>query len=99
MKIQQNIGVVCVKQGLYNDAITAFEHIMDQEANFRTGFNLILCYFALGDRDKMRRTFQKLLKVDQHHEDEDKYMASSVSNLRAITLIELYCKFDTILWK
>lgn len=79
MKIQQNIGVVCVKQGLYSDAITAFEHIMDQEANFRTGFNLILCYFALGDKDKMKRTFQKLLTVDQHHNDEDKYIASNVS--------------------
>jgi intraflagellar transport protein 88 len=75
----QNIGVTFVKMGQYNDAITSFEHIMVEEGSFRTGFNLILCYFALGDRDKMKRTFQKLLTVDMKVEDDDKYTSSAVS--------------------
>lgn len=74
-KIMQNIGIVFVKMGQYNDAITSFEHIMSESPNFKTGFNLILCYFALGDREKMRRAFQKLLTVDLKLDDEDKYLA------------------------
>ncbi|XP_061176289.1 intraflagellar transport protein 88 homolog isoform X2 [Saccostrea echinata] len=72
--IMQNIGIVFVKMGQYNDAITSFEHIMQESPNFKTGFNLILCYFALGDREKMKRGFQKLLTVDLKIDDEDKYL-------------------------
>ncbi len=75
--IMQNIGIAFVKMGQYGDAITSFEHIMGDEPNFVTGFNLILCYFALGDQDKMKKTFQKLLTVDLKIDDEDKYMASA----------------------
>jgi len=78
-KIMQNIGIVFVKMGQYNDAITSFEHIMSEAPSFKTGFNLILCYFALGDREKMKRAFQKLLTVDLKVDDEDKYLTHSVS--------------------
>ena len=78
-KIMQNIGIVFVKMGQYNDAITSFEHIMSEAPSFKTGFNLILCYFALGDREKMKKAFQKLLTVDLKVDDEDKYLAHSVS--------------------
>ena len=78
-KIMQNIGIVFVKMGQYTDAITSFEHIMSESPNFKTGFNLILCYFALGDRNKMRTAFQKLLMVDLKTDDEDKYLAQGVS--------------------
>ena len=77
VKIMQNIGITFVKMAQYSDAITSFEHIMSEESNFQTGFNLILCYFAMGDREKMKKTFQKLLTVDLKIDDEDKYMASS----------------------
>lgn len=73
-----NIGIVFTKMGQYNDAITSFEHIMQEEADFKTGFNLILCYFALGDRDKMKRAFQKLLTVDLKIDDEEKYTTTTV---------------------
>ena len=75
----QNIGITFVKLDQYNDAITSFEHIMAEEPDFQTGFNLILCYYALGDRDKMKRTFQKLLSIDLKIDDEDKYILSNVS--------------------
>ena len=76
----QNVSVAFVKLGQYGDAITSFEHVMTEEPNFRTGFNLILCYFALGDQDKMRRTFERLLSVDLKIDDEDKYNATPVSS-------------------
>ncbi|KAK3576957.1 hypothetical protein CHS0354_005962 [Potamilus streckersoni] len=73
-KIMQNIGIVFVKMGQYTDAITSFEHIMTEAPSFKTGFNLTLCYFALGDREKMKRAFQKMLTVDLKIDDEDKYL-------------------------
>jgi len=72
-----NIAISFVKLGQFNDAVTSFEHIMAEEPSFRTGLNLILCYFALRDRDSMKRTFERLLTVDVRLDDEHKYSASS----------------------
>ncbi|XP_072019243.1 intraflagellar transport protein 88 homolog isoform X2 [Amphiura filiformis] len=72
--IMQNIGVVFVKMGQYNDAITSYEHIMTERPDYKTAFNLILCYYAAGDREKMKKTFTRLLQVDLNLDDEDKYL-------------------------
>ncbi|XP_076602700.1 intraflagellar transport protein 88 homolog isoform X2 [Chaetodon auriga] len=77
IKIMQNIGVVFVRMGQYSDAITSFEHIMSESPNIRTGFNLILCYYAIGDRDRMKKAFQKLISVPLGIDDEDKYIPSN----------------------
>ena len=74
----QNIGIVFVKMGQYNDAITSFEHIMTEEPSFSTGLNLILCYYALADKERMKKAFIKLLTVDMHMDDEDKYLPHNV---------------------
>ncbi|KPP59966.1 intraflagellar transport protein 88-like, partial [Scleropages formosus] len=74
IKIMQNIGVVFIRMGQYSDAITSFEHIMSESPNIRTGFNLILCYYAVGDRDKMKKAFQKLISVPLGIDDEEKYI-------------------------
>ena len=75
----QNIGVVFVKMGQYSDAITSYEHIMLERPDYKTAFNLILCYYATGDRDKMKKTFMRLLQVDLNLDDEDKYLPHPVS--------------------
>uniref|UniRef100_A0AAQ4PPY2 Intraflagellar transport protein 88 homolog n=1 Tax=Gasterosteus aculeatus aculeatus TaxID=481459 RepID=A0AAQ4PPY2_GASAC len=77
IKIMQNIGVVFVRMGQYSDAITSFEHIMSESPNVKTGFNLILCYYAIGDRERMKKAFQKLISVPLGVDDEDKYIPSS----------------------
>ncbi|CAH8519781.1 unnamed protein product [Schistosoma turkestanicum] len=74
IKIMQNIGISFVKLGQFNEAITAFEHIMQEEPDTKTGFNLIVCYFIKGDRNKMKCAFQQLLRVDLHLDDEDRYL-------------------------
>lgn len=79
IKIMQNIGLVFVRMGQYTDAITSFEHIMSESPNIKTGFNLILCYFAIGDRERMKKAFQKLISVPLGIDDEDKYILSNVS--------------------
>uniref|UniRef100_A0A3P8U4J0 Intraflagellar transport protein 88 homolog n=1 Tax=Amphiprion percula TaxID=161767 RepID=A0A3P8U4J0_AMPPE len=77
IKIMQNIGVVFVRMGQYSDAITSFEHIMSESPNIRTGFNLILCYYAIGDRERMKKAFQKLISVPLGIDDEDKYIPTN----------------------
>ena len=101
-----NIGIVFTKMGQYNDAITSFEHIMQDEADFKTGFNLILCYFALGDREKMKRAFQKLLTVDLKVDDEEKYTTTTVCQTSSFSMSEynflhcpFYCYADQYLFK
>ncbi|KAK7938436.1 hypothetical protein WMY93_001762 [Mugilogobius chulae] len=75
IKILQNIGVVFVHMGQYSEAITSFQHIMSECPNIKAGYNLILCYFAIGDRDRMKTAFQKLISVPLNIDDEDKYIA------------------------
>ncbi|KAE8627522.1 hypothetical protein XENTR_v10007034 [Xenopus tropicalis] len=74
IKIMQNIGVAFIKTGDYADAITSFEHIMNESPSLKAAFNLILCYFAIGDRDKMKKAFQKLIDVPLGIDDEEKYI-------------------------
>ncbi|XP_072542134.1 intraflagellar transport protein 88 homolog [Salminus brasiliensis] len=74
IKIMQNIGVAFIRMGQYSDAITSFEHIMSESPNIKTGFNLILCYYATGDREKMKKSFQKLICVPLGIDEEDKYI-------------------------
>lgn len=78
----QNIGVVFIHMGQYSDAITSFEYIMSESPNIKTGFNLILCYYAIGDRERMKKAFQKLISVPLGIDDEDKYIPPNVSVYR-----------------
>ncbi|XP_078699282.1 intraflagellar transport protein 88 homolog isoform X2 [Branchiostoma floridae x Branchiostoma belcheri] len=73
-RIMQNIALVFIRMGQYSDAVTTLEHVMNEKPDFKSGFNLILCYFALGDREKMKKTFQRLLNCALNIDDEDKYL-------------------------
>lgn len=75
----QNIGVAFVRTGQYSDAINSFEHVMSVAPNLKAGFNLILSYFAVGDPEKMKKAFQKLIAVPLEIDDDDKYISPSVS--------------------
>ncbi|XP_029935918.1 intraflagellar transport protein 88 homolog isoform X2 [Myripristis murdjan] len=77
IKIMQNIGVVFVRMGQYSDAITSFEHIMSESPNLTVGYNLILCYYAIGDKERMKKAFQKLICVPLGIAEEDKYIPSN----------------------
>lgn len=79
IKIMQNIAVTFVSMGQYSDAITSYEHIMSESPNIHCGYNLILCYYAIGDKERMKVAFQKLIAVPLGIDDEDKYISSSVS--------------------
>ncbi|XP_055101255.1 intraflagellar transport protein 88 homolog isoform X5 [Symphalangus syndactylus] len=76
IKIMQNIGVTFIQAGQYSDAVNSYEHIMSMAPNLKAGYNLIICYFAVGDREKMKKAFQKLIAVPLEI-DEDKYISPS----------------------
>ena len=43
--------------------------------DFPTAFNLILCYFALGDRDKMKKGFIRILGLRlETGSDDERYL-------------------------
>ncbi|OQR70743.1 intraflagellar transport protein 88-like [Tropilaelaps mercedesae] len=64
IKILKNIGTAFVKMGQFADAITSFEYIMAEKSDIQAALHLILCHYTLGDVDKMKRAFIKLLDVD-----------------------------------
>jgi intraflagellar transport protein 88 len=86
-----------VRLGQFQDAITSYESVMKDNPDFQTGFNLILCYFALGDADKMKRGFNRLLSIpiqgvaeDEDEEEEEKAAeaAEAVGHARVDALRE-----------
>ena len=84
IKIMHNIGILFVKMGQYPDACTSFEWVMSEQGDFKTGFHLVLCYYAMADREKMKRGFQQLVDIPLDAEDEDKYLPAGddpLSNL------------------
>ena len=71
-KIMRNIGNAFVRLGQFQDAIASYEQIMDGSADLQTGFNLVLCYYAAGEKDRMKKAFSRLLSVRElGMEDED----------------------------
>jgi len=71
-RILRNIGITFVKVGKYQEAITSFEAVMDSgAADFQTAFNLITCYFALGDAERMKAGFKRMLQIPLPISEDD----------------------------
>ena len=77
-KIMRNIGNAFVKLGQFHDAIDQYETVVNEakpEAtgypDFQTPFNLLVCYYAVGATDKMRKGFSRLLAVPQPKSYDD----------------------------
>ncbi|RHW67832.1 intraflagellar transport protein 88 [Trypanosoma brucei equiperdum] len=60
-KLMRNVGNAFVKLGQYRDAVSSYEAIMEGNGDIDAAFNLLLCYYALGETERMKRTFQKML--------------------------------------
>ena len=73
-----NIGLVYVKMGQYSEACSSFENIMQEQPNFKTGLDLVTAYYALRDKEKMKRGYLKLLDCTLDVDEDDKYTAPSV---------------------
>lgn len=63
LKITRNIGILFIQMGQYSDAAASFEFIMAERADIQSGVQLVLCYYALGDVEKIKSSFQSLCEV------------------------------------
>lgn len=67
-KILRNIGHAFFAMRQFTDAAESYENLLSQDGqflDFMTGFNLILCYYALGDKEKMQQGFVRMLSIQQ----------------------------------
>jgi len=80
-KILRNIGNAFVRLGQFQDALSSYEQIMESAPDVHTGFNLVLCYYALGDRERQRRGFTKLLSVRQIQMDADELETMNAADI------------------
>jgi len=62
-RIMRNIGNAFLRLRQYQDAIQSYEAIMETAPDYQTGFNLIVCYYALGSKELMKRGFIRLLGI------------------------------------
>jgi intraflagellar transport protein 88 len=79
-KIMRNIGNAFIKLGQYQDAIDSFEAIMAGSPDIQTSFNMLLCLYAHGDVEKIKKHFAKMLTVPitgMTEDDEEKIDSSS----------------------
>jgi intraflagellar transport protein 88 len=74
-KILKNIGHAFVKLGQFQDAFASYDAVLEGAPDFNTAFNLILCLYALGDSDKLKKYFSMMLSIDlpgsQEEEEEE----------------------------
>ena len=75
--IQRNIGQASARLGQFLDAAQAFEGVLAHTPDHTTALQLIVCSYALGDVDKMRRVFSTMLTLpllrglEEDDEEED----------------------------
>ena len=108
-KIIRNIGHAWVHLGQYSDALNSYEHVLSERPtkniggqerkipgqDFETAFNALLCYFALGDREKMKRGFQTLLQQElMSGPDDERYL--NLQNDEHIQLVIDVIKGDSM---
>ena len=64
LKIKKNVALALVKMKEFGRAIEIYEDIMNDTPDFDVGFNLIVCLYALGEKEKMRTWFERLLMIE-----------------------------------
>ena len=87
-KILKNIGSALLRMGRYQDAIVSFEQAVDEVPCHTSVYNLILTYFAVGDSDKMKRAFERLVKIPIGLDYDDKYALSSDADAQQKLLLD-----------
>ncbi|KAI9223464.1 hypothetical protein BC828DRAFT_375863 [Blastocladiella britannica] len=62
-KVMHNLSSALMRAGHVGDAVTALETILETKPDHKAAFHLVLCAYALGDREKMRRAFGRLVAI------------------------------------
>ncbi|XP_026348746.2 intraflagellar transport protein 88 homolog isoform X4 [Ursus maritimus] len=72
-RLKVNMGNIYLKQRNYSKAIKFYRMALDQIPSVHKEMS----YFAVGDRDKMKKAFQKLIAVPLEIDEDDKYISPS----------------------
>lgn len=80
-KILSNIGVAMVRLGRYEDALSSFEESLElsgrSAADYSTALNLIMAAYCLGNEEKMRESFQRLVDIpiliDENKQQQEEF--------------------------
>lgn len=96
MRIMRNIGLSFVKLNQYSDSITSFEYIMSEKGDFRDALNLIVCHYAIGDKENMKKSFIKLLEISDVNCSSDRYEMITEDDDNLSTLILEAIKVDSL---
>ena len=54
---------------------------MSDKPDLQTGFNLVLCYYAAGEREKMKRAFTRLLQVREAGMEDEESLAAELDDV------------------
>lgn len=71
LKIKKNVALALVKLKKFGKAIEVYQDIMNDTPDFETGFNLIVCLYALGEKEKMSTIFERLLMIPIPGQEEE----------------------------
>ncbi|KAI6656911.1 Intraflagellar transport protein 88-like protein isoform X3 [Oopsacas minuta] len=88
-KILKNIGSALLSMGRYQDAITSFEQAMVEVPCHTSVYNLILTYFAVGDSEKMKRAYERLVKIPIGLDNDEKYALATDADAQQKLLLEV----------
>lgn len=70
-KIMKNLGHAYIQQKEFMEAIPVYEEIMDKAPDFESAFNLLVCYYTKGDKEKMMHQFHEIVGIETYGEGED----------------------------
>jgi intraflagellar transport protein 88 len=79
----KNIGHAFVRLGQYQDAMQSYDTVMEGAPDVVTGYNLVVCFHALGDKEKMKKSFTRLLSTtppDAADEDDADFSADDAGD-------------------
>lgn len=62
-KILKNIGHAYVKKKDFVEAIQAYEDIMNRYPSHGIAYNLILCLYTIGDKNKSKQVFKEMVQI------------------------------------
>ena len=68
---------------------------MEGNADFQSGFNLIICYYAIGEHEKMRRGFTNLISIpmeslgDEEDEEDGKDADNANGGVTELKVVHL----------
>ncbi|PRP76921.1 intraflagellar transport protein [Planoprotostelium fungivorum] len=62
-RIMRNIGCSFIKLGKFQDAVQAFETIMEASPDYRSGLNLLLSQYIFNNPEKMKSSYSSILTI------------------------------------